>query len=162
MAGYGWPLLAVGFALLSAVLGGLWWRARVAAPIAPLPVPLPAPLPRMRERKLRARLRAYRRAADALPDATVVLDGDGQRIRWFNEASTRLLGLQRPRDIGESFARVMASARIAAWLEQGAADALMDVPAPADETLRLSLRLIDDGGGTRMLVARDKIGRAHV
>lgn len=161
VAGYAWPLLALLLAVVATVLAVRLARAtrRVAAPPARAPSAAPASA---RERKLHTRLRAFRRAARALPDATVVLDADGHRIRWFNDAATRLLGLQRPRDLGWPFASAIASARVAGWLEQGAEEVLMDVPAPADETVRLSLRLIDDGGGQRLLVARDMSKLAHL
>ena len=162
MPAWAWALLA---ALLAVIVLQAWLMARRRAPAAaasPAPAALAAPRQPGRERLLRSRLRAFRRAAAALPDATVVLDRSGHRIRWFNEAATRLLGLQRPRHLGVPFAEAIASARVAAWLEQGAAEPLMDLPAPADDAMRLSLRLIDDGGGQRLLVARDISKLAHL
>ena len=163
MTATAWVLLAV----LGAVIAvQAWLLARTKGPARNRePVRNEPVAPRSthsRERLLRARLRAFRRAARALPDATVVLDAAGHRIRWFNDAANRLLGLQRPRDLGRPLGEATASPRVAAWLEAGAVEALMDVPAPVDETLRLSLRLIDDGGGQRLLVARDMSKLAHL
>ncbi|HTL14454.1 MAG TPA: DUF3329 domain-containing protein, partial [Thermomonas sp.] len=53
---------------------------------------------RARKRRLLSMLRAYRAAAAALPDAVVVVERNTQRVLWFNEAATPLLGLRHPRD----------------------------------------------------------------
>lgn len=55
---------------------------------------------RVRKRRLVEMLRSYRAAAAALPDAVVVVDRNTQRIQWFNEAATSLLGLHHPADMG--------------------------------------------------------------
>ncbi len=49
---------------------------------------------RARKRRLIAMLRAYRAVAAALPDAVVVVERNSQRVQWFNDAATRLLGLR--------------------------------------------------------------------
>ena len=55
---------------------------------------------RARKRRLLEMLRSYRAAAAALPDAVVVVDRNTQRVQWFNEAATTLLGLHHPVDMG--------------------------------------------------------------
>lgn len=108
-----------------------------------------------RRRRLVQVLRAFRNTAAALPDATVVLDADGA-ILWFNDAATRLLGLSYPQDLSGHFSNLVRSPRVTRWLEGGDwSEALMDVPAPADDALRLGLRIIPYGQGQRLLVARD-------
>lgn len=57
---------------------------------------------RTRKRRLLDMLRSYRAAAAALPDAVVVVDRNSQRVQWFNEAATSLLGLHHPGDLGEA------------------------------------------------------------
>src|SRR6476469_4316492 len=49
---------------------------------------------RAHKRRLLDMLRAYRAAAAALPDGVVVLERNSQRVVWFNESATRLLGLR--------------------------------------------------------------------
>jgi two-component system, OmpR family, phosphate regulon sensor histidine kinase PhoR len=108
-----------------------------------------------RRRRLVQLLRAFRTTAAALPDATVVLD-DGGAILWFNAAATRLLGLSYPQDLGGHFSNLVRSPRVTRWLESGDwSESLMDVPAPADDALRLGLRIIPYAQGRRLLVARD-------
>lgn len=109
----------------------------------------------LRRRRLVQLLRAFRTTAAALPDATVVLD-DGGAILWFNAAATRLLGLSYPHDISGHFSNLVRSPRVTQWLESGDwSEPLMDVPAPADDALRLGLRIIAYAPGQRLLVARD-------
>ncbi|TDR43275.1 two-component system phosphate regulon sensor histidine kinase PhoR [Tahibacter aquaticus] len=108
-----------------------------------------------RRRRLVQVLRAFRNTAAALPDATVVLDADGV-ILWFNDASTRLLGLSYPHDLSGHFSNLVRSPRVTRWLQGGDwSEPLMDVPAPGDDALRLGLRIIPYGQGQRLLVARD-------
>ena len=111
---------------------------------------------RGRKRRLVAMLRAYRAAAAALPDAIVVVERNSQRIQWFNEASTRLLGLRYPRDIGASLGERLQPLPVAHWLATGRnAEPLLDVASPVGPDLRLSLRLIPYSDELWLLVARD-------
>ena len=168
--GLGWPALAI-----AAVLALGWHGRRMHRLLARSASPrwLPGPdgwgvwaqleanlsrrerLRRGRSRRLLQALAAFRRAAAALPDAVVALNGSDHAILWFNEAAVRLLGLHYPADIGARFTQLVRSPQVLDWLRAGAPSALMDLPSPADEAIRLSLRLIDDGTGQALLIARD-------
>jgi two-component system phosphate regulon sensor histidine kinase PhoR len=106
------------------------------------------------KRRLVHLLRSFRDAAAALPDAVVALDRE-QRIQWFNAAAGSLLGLKYPQDIGGPLTNLVRAPRFAEWLHRETAEPLADLPAPADENLRLSLRLIRYAGEQSLLVARD-------
>lgn len=111
---------------------------------------------RVRERRLVEMLRAYRAAATALPDAVVVVDRNSQRVLWFNEASTGLLGLRHPVDLGAALGERLQPLPISRWLAAGRyAEPLLDVPSPANPDLRLSLKLIPYSDSLWLLVARD-------
>jgi len=111
---------------------------------------------RSRKRRLVAMLRAYRAAAAALPDAIVVVERNSQRVQWFNEAATPLLGLRYPRDIGAALGERLQPLPISRWLAGGRnAEPMMDAPSPANGDLRLSLRLIPYSDELWLLVARD-------
>ena len=111
---------------------------------------------RSRKRRLVAMLRAYRAAAAALPDAVVVVERNSQRVQWFNEAATPLLGLQYPRDIGAALGACLQPLPMAHWLSGGrSAEPLQDVSSPANQDLRLNLRLIPYSDELWMLVGRD-------
>lgn len=168
--GQPWPLLALGLAAILAwhylqlrtVLGRLNRRERLEPPegrgvFAELTRVLHDRQRENRERKRRllGTLRAFRQAAAALPDAVVVLDRREQRIDWFNEASERLLGLSYPTDIGSRFCNLVRSPRVTAWMESGAGEPLLDVQGTGEESLRLSMRLIDYTTEQQLLIARD-------
>ena len=111
---------------------------------------------RNRKRKLIEMLRAYRAAAAVLPDAVVIVDRSTQRVTWFNEAATRLLGLQYPRDINAPLAERLRPLPIAVWLTGGQhAEPILDATSPHDPLLRLNLRLISYSDQQWLLVARD-------
>ncbi len=111
---------------------------------------------RAHKRRLLSMLRAYRAAAAALPDAVVVIERNRQRVRWFNEAATPLLGLRHPQHIETSVVDALQPLPMASWLAAGRnAEPMMDVPSPADPTRRLSLRLIPYSDELWLLVARD-------
>ena len=111
---------------------------------------------RSRKRRLLAMLRAYRAAAAALPDAVVVVERNSQRVLWFNEAATPLLGLRYPRDQDASVVNALRPLPMASWLATGRnAEPMTDVASPADPDLRLNLRLIPYSDELWLLVARD-------
>lgn len=111
---------------------------------------------RERKRRLMTMLRAYRAAAAALPDAVVVVDRNSQRVQWFNDAATPLLGLRYPQDLGAALGARLDTLPIAHWFSAGrSAEPLQDIASPADPELRLNLHLIPYSQELWMLVARD-------
>jgi two-component system phosphate regulon sensor histidine kinase PhoR len=111
---------------------------------------------RARNRRTLDMLRAYRAAAMALPDAVVVVERNSQRVLWFNDAATRLLGLHAPRDVDQPLVERLQPLAIAHWLSSGRhAEPLTDVASPASQDIRLNLRLIPYSDALWLLVARD-------
>jgi len=118
---------------------------------------------RLRKRRLVDRLGAYRAVANALPDAVVVIERNTQRILWFNDAATPLLGLRFPRDRNASIVTATAPLPMAQWLAMGRkAEPMNDVPSPANESLRLNVRLIPYSDAFWLLVARDVSKLTHL
>lgn len=117
---------------------------------------------RVRKRRLIAMLRAYRAAAAVLPDAIVVVDRTTQRVVWFSEAATPLLGLRFPADIGAPLVERLHPLPIAAWLASGHTGEPLDAPAPRDPAMTLSLRLIPYSDDLWLLVARDVSRLLHL
>jgi two-component system phosphate regulon sensor histidine kinase PhoR len=110
---------------------------------------------RLRKRRLVSMLRAYRAAATVLPDAVIVVERETQRIVWFNEAGTRLLGLRYPGDLHASIVARLPGLPLASWLAQGRNAGPLEVGSPLDATATLSLRLLPYSDDLWLLVARD-------
>lgn len=110
---------------------------------------------RSRKRRLIEMLRAYRAAAAALPDAIVVVDRNSQRILWFNQPGTSLLGLRYPDDIGAPLVQRLQPLPLAHWLAAGRHAETLEVGAPGNPAIRLNLRLIPYSENLWLLVARD-------
>lgn len=110
----------------------------------------------VRKRRLAGILHVYRRVAAAVPDAAVVLDRQTLAILWFNDAAERLLGLRWPADLNARLPNLLRTPRVVDWLNgAGHAEPLLDVPAPDNADIRLSLRLIGYTPGQWLLIARD-------
>ena len=111
---------------------------------------------RARKRRLVAMLRAYRAVAAALPDAVLVVERNSQRVQWFNEAATGLLGLRYPGDVGRPLGERLQTLQISHWLAAGRnAEPLLDAPSPVSSDIRLNLRLIPYSEDLWLVVARD-------
>ena len=110
---------------------------------------------RGRKRRLLDMLRAYRAAADALPDAVVVVERNSQRVLWFNAAATSLLGLRFPRDIDAPIGERLQPLPVAHWLATGRNAEPLEATSPTNPDLQLSLRLIPYSDELWLLVARD-------
>jgi len=118
---------------------------------------------RARKRRLLDMLRSYRAAADALPDAVVVVDRNTQRIQWFNEAATGLLGLRHPADMVAALVERLQPLPLAHWLAGGRnAEPILDANSPVDAGIRLHLRLIPYSDHHWLLVARDVTKLLHL
>ncbi len=109
---------------------------------------------RRRKRKLGGMLNRFQQATAALPDATVVLT-EGERIEWWNDAAEALLGLSYPRDIGQHVGNLIRHPVFITYLHGGQFDTPIQMPAPGNQQLILSVRLIPYGDDRRLLVARD-------
>lgn len=108
----------------------------------------------LRRAELFGMLRAFRDAAMALPDALVALDGD-RRIRWFNTAAGTLLNLEYPQDVGAALLDVVKISGLGEWLDSVGAEPMADVTAPANDEIRLNLRLIPYAENHALLLVRD-------
>lgn len=109
---------------------------------------------RDRQRRLVRLLRNYREAAQALPDGILVLSNTRQLV-WSNAAARRLLGLDPHRHRGQVVDRVIHQPAILDWLNNPKTEhPLIDIAAPFNPDIRLSLRLIPYMGHW-LLVVRD-------
>lgn len=109
---------------------------------------------RKRKRKLGGMLNRFQQATAALPDATVVLS-DGEHIEWWNDAAESLLGLRYPRDVGQHVGNLIRNPAFVAYLHGADFEAPIQMPAPVNQQITLSVRLIAYAQEQRLLVARD-------
>ncbi|CAM5245743.1 phosphate regulon sensor histidine kinase PhoR [Rhodanobacter lindaniclasticus] len=146
------PWWAFGVALAGEAIVLVWWawRARRAAPSRQNN---PGRARATRRSRLRTQLRAVRDAVGALPDAVVLFDGQG-RVRWFNAAATRLLGVQRSH-LGQPLVQPLAGSELGAWLRTDTTQPATDLPAPTDASLRLAATIMPFGRQLKLLLARD-------
>jgi len=113
-----------------------------------------------RKKRLSRYLKQFRRATAALPDATVVLDSSGT-IEWANGAAVRLLNVRWPRDARQRITHLVRHPELARLLEAGEADGSgLEIQAPHDPSIELSIRVAPYEQGNRLLVARD-VSRLH-
>ena len=116
-------------------------------------------LNRKRKKRLRKVVMRFQHAAEAMPDGAIVLDADGT-ILWMNEASSRLLGLERPRDIGLSVSGFIRNPGFADSLNAEAFDEPIQLASPLREELQLLIRIVPYGGSRRLMLVRD-VSRIH-
>jgi len=107
-----------------------------------------------REKRLSKLLNEYAASTSALPDAAVALDEDG-RIRWFNEAASRLLGLLTAKDIGQPLLNLFRSPDVVAFLQRDEPGATLQTAAPGNPARQLEIRVTPYGENQKLLLAQD-------
>ena len=109
---------------------------------------------RKRKKRLRKVVMRFQQAAEAMPDGAIVLDGAGN-ILWMNEASSRLLGLQRSADIGEPISDFIRHPSFPDTLDAEELDEPLHITSPLREELHLLVRIVPYGGSRRLMLVRD-------
>jgi two-component system phosphate regulon sensor histidine kinase PhoR len=107
-----------------------------------------------REKRLSTLLNEYASSTSALPDAAVALDESG-RIRWFNEAASRLLGLLTAKDIGQPLLNLFRSPDVVAFLQRDEPGSTLQTAAPGNPARQLEIRVTPYGDGQKLLLAQD-------
>lgn len=114
---------------------------------------------RQRRQRLAALLRRFKESANAMPDATVVLRGQGE-MQWWNLSATRYLGLRWPHDEGQRIANLLRHPEFSAFVQEADYQRAIKVPSPVDERMVLEVRIVPYGDNQRLLLARD-VTRLH-
>lgn len=111
---------------------------------------------RARTRRLVRLLRAYRQVATAMPDGALIISRNENTLIWFNKSARYLLGLNYPHSLGTGLPSAFNNPRIQNWLASGnIEEPLLDIPSPADDNIRLSLRLLPYSPEQWLVVVRD-------
>ena len=109
---------------------------------------------RKRKRKLSRMLSRFQESTGALPDATVVLNDQGE-VEWYNGAARGMLGLSRQRGIGRRIDELMKDPVFHSYLLNGDYSRPLKMPSPVDHNINLEVRIVPYGKGKRLLQARD-------
>ncbi|MCF6354153.1 MAG: phosphate regulon sensor histidine kinase PhoR [Candidatus Polarisedimenticolaceae bacterium] len=109
-----------------------------------------------RKRRLSQYFSRFREAATALPDATVILERQGN-IAWCNPASSMLLGLDWPEVAGKNFARLLQHPILSDYLAHGDHSNPLEFASHTDKTKVLSLFITPFGKreNQQLVVVRD-------
>ncbi len=103
----------------------------------------------------RAMIRDYQSLADALPDATLIMDGN-ENLKWFNSTARSLLGLKVPDDLGQPVTNLLRGSDFADWLAvQRELRSRLEMASPVDDSTWLSITAVDYSEDLRLLILRD-------
>ncbi len=105
-----------------------------------------------RERELAEALTRFRRAAQALPDGVIILDGEN-RIEWCNDTAEQHLGIDARADLGQPIANLVRDPRFVDYLAAGEDAAAVRIERDARRAL--VLQLIPYGHAQKLLLSRD-------
>lgn len=100
--------------------------------------------------------RRFREAANAVPDALVILDKE-YRVEWANPAAARLMNIQWPEDDGRCLIEILANPDLDDFIEAGEYSRPLDIVPVHNRALMLSLRITPFGERKkqRLVVGRD-------
>ncbi|MDH5473121.1 MAG: phosphate regulon sensor histidine kinase PhoR [Gammaproteobacteria bacterium] len=106
-----------------------------------------------RKNRLSDLLRRWQDTSSALPDAVVVLDKNGDIIR-FNQAASTLLGLKAS-DQGQYIGNFMRNPRFIHYLLTGDYNEHLEIASPLDITKILNIRMTPYGQDQRLMLVGD-------
>jgi two-component system phosphate regulon sensor histidine kinase PhoR len=107
-----------------------------------------------RKKRLSELLKRFNATVSALPDATVILNGNDE-IEWANKAAEQLLGIQRTRDTGLRIGNLIRNPDFNAAVKKFKKELNMELGSPINPDMILALRMVRYGEGKKLLTARD-------
>lgn len=107
-----------------------------------------------RRKRLRRIVAEFNASTEAMPDGAVVLDA-GSRIVWCNAAAVDLFGLRPSADRGQRISTLVRHPDFLRLLTSGDKHTAAEIPAPADNTKTVQVRIIAYGAHQSLLIARD-------
>ncbi len=113
---------------------------------------------RRRKKRLASMVNRFRESTNALPDAAVVLDVNGNIENW-NKTAAKLLKL-RKQDAHRPITNLMRQPQFIQYLNSDEYTNNLQLPSPFNEDVQLSIRVVPYGKNQRLLMVRD-ISRLH-
>jgi len=107
-----------------------------------------------RKKRLGRVIREFRESTSAMPDGSIVLDGDF-RIKWFNAAARDLLKLSTQRDLGQSILNLIRTPVFKRYVRSSSFENSVKITSPVEDSRTLSARLIPYGSKQYLLLIRD-------
>lgn len=100
--------------------------------------------------------RRFREAANAVPDALVILDKQ-HRVEWANPAAAKLMNIRWPEDDRRPFTEILTQPEILPFIEAGEYMRPLDIAPEHNRAIMLSLRITPFGERKkqRLVVGRD-------
>ena len=114
-----------------------------------------------RHKRLVKRLARFQEAAQAMPNAIVVLSHDNS-IEWCNSAATRMLGIHTKDDLGQRLLNLVRHPQLVNYITKADFEEPLLMPSPVNETRTLSVRLVAYGDDQTLLVGRDITRLQHL
>jgi two-component system phosphate regulon sensor histidine kinase PhoR len=99
-------------------------------------------------------LEQFEHAAQAIPDAMIILNGNEQ-IEWCNPASRKYMGLDAERDRGQFIRYLLRQAQFLDFLDAADYSQPLIIKSPVNREVMLSLQLVPFGTSQKLLIARD-------
>ncbi len=106
------------------------------------------------QQELQSMIDYLRSSLSSLSDATVMLDQDGN-IEWCNRAASVLMGLREPGDNGQHLTNLLRHPDFIRYFESRNYAEPLEMQAPTNASVRLSVNITWFGRGNRLLFARD-------
>ena len=114
-----------------------------------------------RHKRLVKRISRFQEAAQAMPNAIVVLSHDNS-IEWCNSAATKMLGIHTSHDLGQRLLNLVRHPELVDYIYQADFEEPLLMPSPVDKTKTLSVRLVAYGDDQTLLVGRDITRLQHL
>ncbi|HSD42711.1 MAG TPA: phosphate regulon sensor histidine kinase PhoR [Burkholderiales bacterium] len=109
---------------------------------------------RQHQHRLTAQLVRFRSAAQAMPDAVIVLDGE-DHISWCNTTAERYFGLDAQKDIGQPILNLVRQPDFGEYMKRGEYAEPFVLRLARGEALVLSVRIVAYGQDEKLLLSRD-------
>ena len=106
------------------------------------------------QHRLTAQLVRFRSAAQAMPDAVIVLDGE-DHISWCNTTAERYFGLDAGKDTGQPILNLVRQPDFAEYIKRGEYAEPFTLRLQRGEALVLSVRIVAYGQEEKLLLSRD-------
>lgn len=98
-------------------------------------------------------------SVNALEDVVILIDPKG-RMEYWNTSAEQLMGFRAPDDLNAPLTNLLRHPKFIEYLHQGDFREHLEIPAVADPSRTLQIRITEFGEGDQLIMARD-VTRIH-